>query len=67
MNMRWYKAVIIFIIVFIVQATLLWRMPVYGYAPNLLLCFLCVFSFLYDERYGLILGTSTGVLLDIAS
>jgi rod shape-determining protein MreD len=65
--MRWYIAVPVFFAAFIIQTTLLWRFTFAGYSPNLLLCMVVVFSFLYDERYGLWMGLIFGVLLDVTA
>ncbi|MDR2610829.1 MAG: rod shape-determining protein MreD [Clostridiales Family XIII bacterium] len=66
-TMRYYAAVPIFLFAFLLQTTVLWKLPVFGSSPNLLLCLVVIFSFLYEERYGLILGALFGVLLDIAT
>ena len=66
-RMHWYFAVIFFILAFLIQTAMLWKWPVYGFTPNLLLCVVVVFSFLYDERYGLVYGLAFGALLDITS
>jgi len=63
--MRWYIFAIVFIVAFFLQTTILWRVPVHGFSPNLLLCLVVVFSFMYDERYGLVFGLIFGVLLDL--
>jgi len=67
MSMRWYIAVPVFFVAFIIQTTLLWRVELWGHSPNLLLCMVCVFSFLYREPYGLIMGVIFGALLDVAT
>jgi rod shape-determining protein MreD len=66
-GMRWYIAAPVFFAAFIIQTTLLWRVELWGYSPNLLLCMVCVFSFLYRETYGLVLGAVFGALLDVAT
>jgi rod shape-determining protein MreD len=65
--MRWYKAALIFFFAFLIQTVVLWRFPIAGSSPNILLCLVVVFSFLYDERYGLVLGIIFGVLLDVST
>jgi rod shape-determining protein MreD len=65
--MRYDIAVPIFLLAFLLQTTVLWKLPLFGYSPNLLLCLVAVFTFLYDERYGLILGAIFGGMLDIAT
>jgi rod shape-determining protein MreD len=66
-SMRYYIAAPIFLLAFLLQTTVLWKLPVFGHSPNLLLCLVVIFSFLYEERYGLILGAIFGVLLDTAT
>ncbi|MDR3225085.1 MAG: rod shape-determining protein MreD [Clostridiales Family XIII bacterium] len=65
--MRWYIAAPVFFAAFIIQTTLLWRVDLWGYSPNLLLCMVCVFGFLYSEPYGLFMGVIFGALLDVAA
>jgi rod shape-determining protein MreD len=65
--MRWYLAVPVFFAAFIIQTVLLPGVGLWGYSPNLLLCLVCVFSFLYREPYGLIMGAVFGALLDVAT
>lgn len=66
-RMHYYIAVPVFLIALLIQTTILWRIPLFGFSPNILLCLVCVFSFLYDEKYGLILGAVFGAMLDIAT
>ena len=66
-RMRYYLAIPLFLLAFLFQTTMLWRIPIAGYSPNLLLCMVVVFSFIYQERYGLILGIAFGLLLDIST
>jgi rod shape-determining protein MreD len=65
--MRYYYAIPIFLVAFLLQTTIIWRLPIFGYSPNLIYCLVVVFSFLYEERYGLILGLVFGMLLDIST
>jgi rod shape-determining protein MreD len=66
-KMHYYIAAPIFLLALLVQTTLLWRLSADNFSPNLLLCFTVVFSFLYNERFGLVLGVVSGMLLDIAT
>jgi rod shape-determining protein MreD len=66
-GMRWYIAAPVFFAVFIIQIALLDGIGLWGYSPNLLLCMTCVFSYLYKEPYGLIMGAVFGSLLDVAT
>lgn len=64
--MRYWKAAIAFAVAFIMQTSLLNVISIKGYTPNLLLCLVVVFSFLYEEDlYGLVFGALFGVLYDI--
>jgi rod shape-determining protein MreD len=65
--MRYYFAAPIFLLALLLQTTVLWRVTIFGYSPNLLLCLVVVFSFLYEERFGLVLGAVFGGLLDVAT
>lgn len=64
--MKYWKAAILFTIAFLIQASLLNLVSIGGVTPNLLLCLVVVFSFLYeDEMYGMIFGAVFGVAYDI--
>ncbi|MDR1496241.1 MAG: rod shape-determining protein MreD [Clostridiales Family XIII bacterium] len=65
--MRWYLAAPVFFAAFIIQTVLLNGFELWGHSPNLLLCVVCVFSFLYREPYGLVMGVIFGALLDVAT
>jgi rod shape-determining protein MreD len=65
--MRYYIATPVFLLAFLLQTLVLGRFTVFGQSPNLLLCLVVVFSFLYEERYGLVLGLVFGAMLDIAT
>ena len=64
--MRYWKAAIIFAVAFFVQTSLLNVISIKGYTPNLLLCLVIVFSFLYEDgKYGIIFGAICGLMYDI--
>ncbi|MCL2436567.1 MAG: rod shape-determining protein MreD [Clostridiales bacterium] len=64
--MKYRYAACLFFVAFIIQTTLMNIVSVFGTTPNLLLCLVVIFSFLYDENnYGLVLGVSFGLLYDI--
>jgi rod shape-determining protein MreD len=65
--MRWYISAPVFFVAFLVQITLLGGIELWGHSPNLLLCMVSVFSFLYIRPYGLIMGVAFGALLDVAT
>ncbi len=63
MKMRF--AIIIFLVALFIQGTLLNLFSLYGATPNLLLCLVIIFSFLYEDYNGLILGVVFGLLADL--
>lgn len=64
--MRYWKAGAAFVVAFLIQTSLLNIISIKGYTPNLLLCLVIVFSFLYeDSLYGIVLGAGFGLLYDI--
>ncbi len=64
--MKHWKAGIIFLIAFLIQPSLLNMINIAGYTPNLLLCLVVIFSFIYeDEMYGVVYGAAFGVLYDV--
>ena len=64
--MKYKYAACLFFVAFITQTTLMNAFSVFGVTPNLLLCLVVVFSFLYDDsNYGLVLGVIFGLLYDI--
>ena len=64
--MKSWKAGIFFLIAFFIQCSFLNVISIAGYTPNLLLCLVIVFSFLYEEQiYGLLYGALFGVFYDI--
>ena len=66
MSMNYRKSIVMFVIAFLVQTSLLNVIMIKGYTPNLLLCLVVTLSFLYeDETYGIVLGAIFGVLYDI--
>lgn len=62
MKMRF--AVIIFGVAFLLQGTLLNLFSINGATPNLVLCLVIIFSFLYEDSNGLTLGVVFGLLID---
>ena len=51
---------------FLIQPSLLNIISIKGYTPNLLLCLVVVFSFLYEDGlYGIVFGAAFGLLYDI--
>lgn len=50
---------------FIIQSTLLYSFSIFGVAPNLLLILTIVFTFLFNEKHGIIFGILFGLLSDL--
>lgn len=64
--MKYWKAAAAFLVAFLIQTSLLNIINIKGYTPNLLLCLVVVFSFLYEDGlYGIIFGAAFGLLYDI--
>ena len=64
--MKYWKAGLAFLTAFLIQTSLLNGISIGGYTPNLLLCLVIVFSFLYEEdMYGVVYGAVFGVIYDI--
>lgn len=63
--MKYWKAGIFFLIAFSIQTSLLNLISVGSYTPNLLLCLVVIFSFLYEkDMYGLVYGAVFGLIYD---
>jgi rod shape-determining protein MreD len=58
-------AVLLFSAVFIVQSTMLRYIAIRDVSPNVLLCLVIVFAFLYDEPIGVVFGVIFGILWDL--
>ena len=56
-----------FLLVFILQTTVLKHIAILGWSPNVLLCLVAVCSFLYEEKIGLVYGIIFGLLLDLVT
>lgn len=64
--MKYGKSALAFFIAFIIQATILNMFSIFGATPNLFLCMLVIFVFLYDDRdYFIVLGVVFGLFMDI--
>ena len=66
MNMKYWKASLLFLAAFFIQTSLLNLISIAGCTPNLILCMVVVLSFLYEnEMYGVVFGAVFGLLYDI--
>lgn len=64
--MKYWKAGIIFLTAFLIQPSLLNMISIGGVTPNLLLCLVVIFSFIYEDKlYGVVYGTAFGILYDV--
>jgi len=64
--MKYRYAICLFTAAFIIQTTLMNVVGIFGVTPNLLLCLVVIFSFLYvDNNYGLVLGVIFGLFYDV--
>jgi rod shape-determining protein MreD len=62
MKMRY--AALVFPAAFVVQAVMLRYIAIRDVSPNILLCLVIVFAFLYDEPFGVVFGAIFGILWD---
>ena len=64
--MTYRLATLIFFLAFLFQASLLNLISIFGATPNMILCLVIVFAFLYDQdNFGIVLGVVFGLLYDI--
>ncbi|MBQ9961321.1 MAG: rod shape-determining protein MreD [Firmicutes bacterium] len=64
--MKYWKAGLAFLVAFLIQPSFLNVISIGGYTPNLILCLVVIFSFLYEEElYGVVFGAIFGLLYDI--
>ncbi|MBN7772771.1 rod shape-determining protein MreD [Clostridium aminobutyricum] len=58
-------AVLLFLLAFLFQGTLLNLFAIKGATPNLILCLVSIFSFLYEDNKGIVMGVVFGLLSDL--
>ena len=64
--MNYKKAFIIFLAALLLQGSFINIISVFGVTPNLILCLVVIFSFLYNDRYyGIVYGIVFGIMYDI--
>lgn|GEM_PF-310172 len=63
--MRYRTSLIVFLAAFILQSTVMNHFRVFGMSPNLILCLVVIFSFLYEGYHGYVHGIAFGFLSDI--
>lgn len=66
--MKWYTVAPTFLIAFVLQVTFFNMFTINGVAPNLVLCFALVITFLFENEHRCIIcATLAGLLLDFAA
>lgn len=63
--MKYRNSFLIFLAVFILQSTVLNFFRIFDISPNLILCLVVIFSFLYEGYHGVIYGLAFGFIFDI--
>ncbi len=63
--MKYRYSFLIFFIAFILQSTVFNHFGIFGMSPNLILCLVVVFSFLYEGYHGIVNGLLFGLIIDI--
>lgn len=58
-------AVLLFLLAFLFQGTILNLFAIKGATPNLILCLVSTYSFLYEDNKGIALGVVFGLLSDL--
>jgi rod shape-determining protein MreD len=63
--LKYRYSFLIFIIAFILQTTIMNHFSIFHMSPNLILCLVVIFSFLYPGYHGAIYGIVFGLIVDI--
>ncbi len=63
--MKYRYGFAVFLAAFIIQSTLAYHIAAFGVAPNLVLVMVIAFSFLFEEKHGMIFGILFGLLQDV--
>ncbi|HWQ78627.1 MAG TPA: rod shape-determining protein MreD [Anaerovoracaceae bacterium] len=63
--MKYRTSFLIFLAAFILQSTVMNYFGIFGMSPNLILCLVVVFSFLYEGYHGIVYGIAFGFVIDI--
>lgn len=63
--MKYRFSFLIFLAAFILQSTVMNYFAIFGISPNLILCLVVVFSFLYEGYHGIVFGLVFGFVSDI--
>jgi rod shape-determining protein MreD len=65
--LKYRYSFIIFLIAFILQTTVMNHFRIFEMSPNFILCFVVIFSFLYDGYHGIFFGLLFGFISDVFS
>lgn len=63
--MKYKYSFILFFIGFIIQSTVMQHFSIFGVTPNIILCLVILFSFLYNNYHGVVFGPIFGLIQDI--
>ncbi len=63
--MKYRISFLIFLAVFILQSTVLNFLRIFDMTPNLILCLVIIFPFLYEGYHGVVYGLAFGFIFDI--
>ncbi|WP_419824256.1 rod shape-determining protein MreD [Anoxybacterium hadale] len=63
--MKYRYSFLLFFIAFLLQTTVLNHFGIFGMSPNLILCLVVIFSFLFEGYHGIIYGLLFGLFVDI--
>ena len=64
-TLKYKYSFILFLIGFILQSSVMHHISIFGVTPNLILCLVIIFSFLYDDDHGIVFGLIFGLIQDI--
>lgn len=63
--MKYRYSFLIFLAMFFLQSTIMNHFAVFHMAPNLILCLVVIFSFLYEGYHAIIFGILFGLIIDV--
>ncbi|WP_027398125.1 rod shape-determining protein MreD [Anaerovorax odorimutans] len=63
--MKYFIAFVIFLLGFVLQSTLLNNISILAITPNIILCLVIIFTFLYDGYFGIVFGVLFGLVQDL--
>jgi rod shape-determining protein MreD len=63
--LKYRYSFLLFLLAFIIQTTLMNHFRIFQMSPNLILCLVVIFSFLYEGYHGIIFGLAFGMVVDV--